>query len=53
MGNWTRALEWLDTAMRLRDSGLQYLKTDPLMEPLRKDLRFQTIERELQFPDRP
>ncbi len=26
-----RALEWLDTAVRLRDAGLSNLKTDPLM----------------------
>jgi hypothetical protein len=48
-GNRTKALEWLDTAMRLRDPGLAYLKTDPLMDPLRKEPRFQTIERQLKF----
>jgi hypothetical protein len=37
--------------MRLRDSGLVFLKTDPLMDPLRKEPRFQAIERALQFPD--
>jgi hypothetical protein len=26
------------------------LKTDPLMDPLRKEPRFQAIERELKFP---
>jgi TolB-like protein/Flp pilus assembly protein TadD len=46
-----KALEWLETAMRLRDSGLVFLKTDPLMDPLRKETRFQAIERELKFPD--
>jgi TolB-like protein len=45
-----RALEWLDTAVRLRNSRLALLKTDPLMDPLRKERRFQAIERELQFP---
>jgi serine/threonine-protein kinase len=49
-GNTPKALEWLDTAMRLRDSGLVFLKTDPLMDPLRKEPRFQVIERELKFP---
>jgi hypothetical protein len=49
-GNTAKALEWLDTAMRLRDSGLVELKTDPLLEPLRKEPRFQAIERELKFP---
>jgi TolB-like protein len=45
-----RALEWLDTAVRLRNSRLALLKTDPLMDPLRKEPRFKTIERELKFP---
>ena len=50
-GNTAKALEWLATAMRLRDSGLVFLKTDPLMDPLRKEPRFQAIERALKFPD--
>ena len=49
-GNTPKALEWLDTAMRLRDSGLEMLKTEPLMYPLRKEPRFQAIERALKFP---
>jgi TolB-like protein/tetratricopeptide (TPR) repeat protein len=49
-GNRTRALEWLDTAMRLRDSGIQVLKTDPLLDPLRNEPRFQAVMRELKFP---
>jgi tetratricopeptide (TPR) repeat protein len=49
-GNRARALEWLETALRLRDPGLELLKTDPLMDPLRKEPRFQAIERELKFP---
>jgi TolB-like protein/Flp pilus assembly protein TadD len=49
-GNRARALEWLETAWRLRDSGLEFLKTDPLLDPLRQEPRFQAIERELKFP---
>jgi hypothetical protein len=48
-GNRVKALEWLDTALRLRDPGLVQLKTDPLMDPLRQEPRFQAIERELKF----
>jgi TolB-like protein/tetratricopeptide (TPR) repeat protein len=49
-GDRAKALEWLDTAWRLRDSGLEYLKTDPLMDPLRQEPRFQAVMRELKFP---
>ena len=50
-GNRAKALEWLETALRLRDPGLEYLKTDPLLDPLRQEPRFQAIERELKFPN--
>jgi tetratricopeptide (TPR) repeat protein len=50
-GQIDKALEWLDAAMRLRDSDLVGLKTDPLMDPLRKEPQFQAIERELKFTD--
>jgi TolB-like protein/tetratricopeptide (TPR) repeat protein len=50
-GNRAKALEWLETALRLRDPGLALLKTDPLMDPLRKEPRFEAIMRELKFPD--
>jgi len=50
-GNTAKALGWLETAMRQRDPGLVILKTDPLIDPLRKEPRFQAIERALKFPD--
>jgi TolB-like protein/DNA-binding winged helix-turn-helix (wHTH) protein/cytochrome c-type biogenesis protein CcmH/NrfG len=50
-GDRAKALQWLETAIRMRDSGLIYLKTDPLLDPLRSEPRFQAIERELGFPD--
>jgi tetratricopeptide (TPR) repeat protein len=49
-GNTSAALEWLEKAFRLHDDGLLGLKTDPLLDPLRKEPRFQAIERELKFP---
>jgi TolB-like protein len=49
-GNRAKALESLDTAWRLRDPGLENLKTDPLLDPLRQEPRLQAIERELKFP---
>ena len=50
-GHNTQAIDWLDSALRLRDPGLRRLKTDPLMDSLRKEPRFQAIERELRFPN--
>jgi hypothetical protein len=49
-GDTAKALGWLESAMRLRDPGLSLLKSDPLMDPLRKEPRYQTIERDLKFP---
>jgi TolB-like protein len=49
-GNTAKALEWLDTAMRLHDTGLPHLKSDPLLDPLRNEPRFQAAERQLKFP---
>jgi len=49
-GNVAKALECLDTAVRMRDPGFALLKRDPLLDPLRKEPRFQAIERELKFP---
>ncbi|MGA7540731.1 MAG: hypothetical protein WBW93_18385 [Steroidobacteraceae bacterium] len=42
-GDRAKALEWFDTAMRLRDPGLAELKTDPLVDPLRQEPRFQAF----------
>jgi TolB-like protein/tetratricopeptide (TPR) repeat protein len=50
-GDAPKALEWLETALRLRDPDLIQLKTDPLLDPLRQEPRFKAIERELKFPE--
>ncbi len=52
-GNVPKSLEWLDKAMRRRDPGLVHLKTDPLLDPVRKEARFQAIERQLKYPKQP
>ena len=49
-GNQGKALDWLDTAVRVRDTGLIGLKSDPLLDPVRQEPRFQAIERALKFP---
>jgi TolB-like protein len=50
-GNSAEALKWLSAAMRIHSLWLEWLRTDPLLDPLRKEPRFQAIERELKFPD--
>jgi TolB-like protein/Flp pilus assembly protein TadD len=50
-GKTTRALDWLETAMRHRDPYLEKLKTNASFDPLRSEPRFQAIERELKFLD--
>jgi TolB-like protein/DNA-binding winged helix-turn-helix (wHTH) protein/Flp pilus assembly protein TadD len=50
-GDLGEALNWLETALRLRDPFLLLLKTDPLMDPLRNEPRFQAVIQELRFPD--
>ena len=49
--NPAKALGWLETAMRLHDTGLSHLKADPLLDPLRNESRFQAVVRQLKFPD--
>jgi TolB-like protein/Flp pilus assembly protein TadD len=49
-GNTLKALEWLETALRLHDPGLIRLKVEPLLDPLRKEPRFLALMRELKFP---
>ncbi|HTT02933.1 MAG TPA: tetratricopeptide repeat protein [Steroidobacteraceae bacterium] len=50
-GNRAKALEWLEKARVLRDPGLSDMKADPLLDPLRKEARFQAVMRELKFPE--
>jgi TolB-like protein/DNA-binding winged helix-turn-helix (wHTH) protein/Flp pilus assembly protein TadD len=50
-GNIPKALSWLDTALRLVDPELRRVKTEPLLDPLRKEPRFQAVERALKFPN--
>ena len=45
------ALKWLSAAMRIHSLWLEWLKTGPLLDPLRKEPRLQTIMRELRFPN--
>jgi tetratricopeptide (TPR) repeat protein len=49
-GDVPKTLDWLERALRLRDSGLVELKTEPYLDPVRYEPRFQAIERALKFP---
>jgi serine/threonine-protein kinase len=50
LGDTDRAFAALDRAVELRDSGLVWLKVDPLLDPLRGTPRFQALFRRLDFP---
>ena len=50
-GQISKALEWLETAARLRDHDLVTLRASPSFDPLREEPRFQAVMRELKFPD--
>jgi tetratricopeptide (TPR) repeat protein len=49
-GNVPKALEWLETALRLHDPGLLHVRTEPLLDPLRDEPRFRAVEKALKFP---
>jgi len=51
-GDSEEALKWVSAAMRIHSLWLEWLKTGPLLDPLRKEPRFQAIERELTFSER-
>jgi TolB-like protein/Tfp pilus assembly protein PilF len=50
-GDIPKALDWLETAYRLPDPGISTLRVDSLLDPLRKEPRFQEIERKLKLPN--
>ena len=51
-GDVPQALNWLETAYRLPDPGIGTMEVDEFIDPLRKEPRFQAIERALKFPPR-
>lgn len=50
LGKIDEAFAWWETAYRERASWLIFLKTDPMLDDLRSDLRFQDLMRRLNFP---
>ena len=45
------ALKWLETALHVQDPGLQDMKVDPLLDPIRGEPRFNEIVERLNFPN--
>jgi TolB-like protein/Tfp pilus assembly protein PilF len=50
LGKRNEALGCLETAYQLRDSFMVFLKTDPLLDDLRSEPRFQELLRRMNFP---
>jgi hypothetical protein len=50
-GDTARALDSLEAAMRSPDFWLESVKADGIFDPLRKEPRFQAIQKALKFPD--
>ncbi len=51
LDNKDEAFAWLEKAFADRISDLVYLQTDPLLDPLRSDPRFQVLVRRMGFPE--
>jgi TolB-like protein/DNA-binding winged helix-turn-helix (wHTH) protein/tetratricopeptide (TPR) repeat protein len=49
-GRPAQAMRWLETAYKLRDSGLGEMKVSPFLDPIRKITEVGEIERQLNFP---
>ena len=50
LGDHNGAIAELEAALKFHDPGLGLIKTDPLIDPLRGDSRFQAIVNRLSFP---
>jgi len=50
LGEKDEAFRWLETAYQERASWMIFLKTDPHLDDLRSDLRFQDLIRRMNFP---
>ena len=50
LGDLDRAFAALDKAVEIRDPGLQLLKRDPFLDPIRPDTRYGALLRRLKFP---
>jgi TolB-like protein/Flp pilus assembly protein TadD len=51
LGDTEEALAWLKRSVDERDPGSLFLKSDPLLDPLREDPRFEELLKRMNFPD--
>jgi adenylate cyclase len=51
LGDHDEAFRWLEVARRVKDPGLVYITFDPLLDPLRKDPRFDRLLRQVGLAD--
>jgi tetratricopeptide (TPR) repeat protein len=49
-GNAPAAMRWLAKVEQLRVSGLQFLKVDPLLDPIRNEPQFKVLLARMKFP---
>lgn len=50
LGEHDEAFHWLETACQERAAWMMFLKTDPHLDSLRPDPRFQELMRRMNFP---
>jgi len=50
LGQIDQAFAELDNAVAAKDSGLIYLRSDPIFDPIRGDPRYAPLLRKLHFP---
>jgi serine/threonine-protein kinase len=50
LGDYERALEWLDRAFDERSNFVLNLKVHPFFDPLRNDPRYAALQRRMNFP---
>jgi len=45
-----KAIDWLEKGVAVLDPGVESMKVDPFLDPLRSEPRFQALQRALKFP---
>jgi TolB-like protein len=50
-GETDKTFEWLDRSYAQRDSGLMWIKTDPLLDNIRSDARFAAMLKKMNLPE--